>query len=187
MSNPYLDSEFHGELAMLLPAPSSHVGCEDNAACENEIRADDGLTTSLHNDGGRHRQTMYIFLTLVLSFTLVGVIGYSSSSSSSVWKLKRDVENLTTYLAHGEIEVKSGCVNLYGSDPKHFRETAAYQICNDEDVDTTKIGDVGFSSSDQNHGISFVETGDNAAVNVCVEKSSHVSFSSHHSILFRVE
>jgi len=66
----------------------------------------------------------------------------------------------------GRQPIKNGCVNLYGSDWAQYPNTRAVVVCNDatQGFLETQIDNVGFSHDSVNHGISYVETGDDATV-----------------------
>jgi hypothetical protein len=48
----------------------------------------------------------------------------------------------------------------------------AYVVCNDKDFDAVAIDNIGFSSGDSNHGITYIETGNNAGITIYEEKGT---------------
>jgi len=71
----------------------------------------------------------------------------------------------------GRQPIRQGCANLYGSDWDEFPNTRAVVVCDDQTFgfSEAQINDIGFAKDDENHGISYVETGANAIVTLYTE------------------
>ena len=81
-------------------------------------------------------------------------------------------KDMNTYLASkkGHQEIKDGCINLYGSNPDERPDTLAYVLCKDDEFDSSAIRKVGFKPDGDNHGISYIETGNDASVVIYSEE-----------------
>jgi len=76
-----------------------------------------------------------------------------------------DQEDQTYIETKGRQPIRSGCVNLYGSDWAMYPDTRAVVICNGatQGFMETQIDNIGFAHDSVNHGISYVETGAGAS------------------------
>jgi len=97
-----------------------------------------------------------ILLVIAVSAPLTRNGAFKSSSFDSLGYIE----------TKGRQPIKPGCVNLYGSDWAMYPNTRAVVICNEQVPGflENQIDDIGFSHDGQNHGISYVETGDGASV-----------------------
>jgi len=68
----------------------------------------------------------------------------------------------------GRQPIKQGCVNLYGSDWAMYPNTRAVVICNEQvpGFMENQIDNIGFADDSENHGISYIETGNDASVTI---------------------
>jgi hypothetical protein len=110
-----------------------------------------------------------IALIAILASSTLAIVSFTSSQSfndNSVAVTSLSTNSIPYVETKGRQPIKSGCVNLYGSDWEMFPNTRAVIICDEQTFgfSEAQINDIGFAQDDPNHGISYVETGDNAWV-----------------------
>jgi len=103
-----------------------------------------------------------LVISLACAALLVVTISAPVANRSST-NLQEDSAFVET---KGRQPIKTGCVNLYGSDWAMYPDTRAVVVCNEltSGFLEAQIDNIGFSKDSENHGISYVETGSQATV-----------------------
>jgi hypothetical protein len=112
------------------------------------------------------------------SIALIGVQNFNSAHSMLPQQMNLaqkpaldfSLKSTSVRKTSGKQPLQTGCVNIYGSNYLKFPETDALVICNTMGIDTATIDSYGFSPSSPNHGITYVETGENAWLTVFIGK-----------------
>jgi len=96
------------------------------------------------------------------------VIAVSSPLAHNRFVSPTSLDDLGYTETKGRQPIKQGCVNLYGSDWAMYPDTRAVVICNEQVPGflENQIDNVGFAKDSENHGISYIETGDDASVTI---------------------
>jgi len=91
---------------------------------------------------------------------------FTSAPVSKTKSFSRLQENSAFVESKGRQSIKTGCVNLYGSDWAMYADTRAVVVCNEGTSGflEAQIDDIGFAKNSENHGISYVESGSQATV-----------------------
>jgi len=106
-----------------------------------------------------------LFTALLGGFATLAIISLRRNSISNVSSV-----NLKE-IVFGRQPIKTGCVNLYGSDWHEFPDTDAKVICESADVDQSDLDEMGFAKWDKNRGISYVETGPESTLTLYLENN----------------
>jgi len=112
-------------------------------------------------------------VALLAFIALLGTAAYVTMKPSEVVPVIALFDHTTTKgaeIVKGRQNVKSGCVTLYGSDYRVYKETAGVRICESMEVTTSMLQSLGFDPDGRNHGISYIETGPKASVTLFLGK-----------------
>ena len=116
-----------------------------------------------------------VLLVSLVSFALIGSLALAANPFSST--IAKDVklanfQETKSKIVHtkGKQPVVKGCVNIYGSDYRVFPDTDALVVCESNQMNTDTIDSYGFAPWDQNHGVTFIETGEKTSITLFLGK-----------------
>jgi len=118
------------------------------------------------------------FSFVIISLIFIGAIVMTMTASKSISlesSASGSVSNLQVVGLHGQQPIKKGCANFYGSDWHIDPHTAVVVVCETLSLDYKQIQKDGLGQNAPNHGISFVETGDDVSVTLSDTEGNYLN------------